>query len=377
MAKTASNLENDSLGLYVHVPFCLSKCDYCGFYSIPPTPGGVSDYLNRLAEEVSLSLTPARVRRINTVFIGGGNPTSIGYHDFRKLLQTLTDKLVLSRIEEWTIETNPETWASVGGLAAGELPGLRVSMGFQRFEDDELTFLGRRGSLSHGMEAVEDALKLTENVGIDLILGVPEFPSLAQKLGLFVGKVPVKHVSAYFLSCEKGTPYEHAVDAGERANPAEAGPEELFEVRDVLQREDFEHYEISNFSKPGFRCRHNMNYWNLGEYLGVGPSAVGTLGGSRTSNPASLDEWVAGRRRETEALSALDCRREFIMLRLRLLSDGLDLDEFSARFGPPSPSLTETLKRELESGFLIESESCFRLSAKGISFANQVISRLF
>ncbi|NLI75032.1 MAG: coproporphyrinogen III oxidase family protein [Candidatus Riflebacteria bacterium] len=363
--------------MYVHVPFCVSKCAYCGFYSLPGATGQVSAFLARLGSEVRQRLTPDLAARVGTVFIGGGNPTSLGPADFGTLLQTLTDVLGGSPIGEWTIETNPETWSrDLLPLVRG-LPGLRLSLGLQRLRDEEIAWLGRAGTAAQGRQAVEAALEATPNVGIDLILGVPELPSPARDLGTFVAALPVRHVSAYFLSLEEDTPYAAWVEAGRRADPDAAGPEDLFEVAEALAAAGFEHYEISNFARPGSRCRHNLGYWHQQDYLGLGPAAVGTFEMVRRANPGSLAGWLAGEPPATEELTGATRQREFLMLRLRLLQEGLDLEEFTRRFGPPSPALTAALSREVAAGRLIRDGSRYRLSAAGLPLANQVIAGLF
>ncbi|RCK78110.1 MAG: hypothetical protein OZSIB_1759 [Candidatus Ozemobacter sibiricus] len=367
----------DRLALYIHVPFCAGKCAYCGFYSVPATPEAIDRYLDRLDREAHERITPELAARLRTVFIGGGNPTALGAAALGRLLHTLTDILGGSPIEEWTIETNPETFRRELRPLLRPLPGLRLSIGLQRLRDEEIAWLGRSATARQGRQAIETALTITPNVGIDLILGVPELPSLAPELRSLVESLPIRHVSAYFLTLEPDTPYAEAVAAGSRQDPAETGPEELFGVAAVLQAAGFEQYEISNFARAGSRCQHNLAYWHQHEYLGLGPAAVGTLAGQRRTNPPSLPDWLADVPPTFESLDESTRQREFLLLRLRLLQEGLDLQEWERRFGPPAPTLIAALDREVAAGLLSQAGLRYRLTPAGLPFANQVIARLF
>lgn len=364
-------------GLYIHVPFCLSKCGYCAFYSTLPTSDLVTAYLARLEAELRTEID-GRIRpRIRTVFIGGGNPTSIGPGYFDKLIRIVSQSITGAAVEEWTVETNPETLSGETATILRDIPGLRLSMGLQRLRDDELELLGRRGTLSSGREALARALSLTGRVGIDLILGLPGRPSLAPALSDLVREFPIEHVSAYFLTVEEGTPLAMRVSNGEFPDPADVGPDELFEVADALATAGFEQYEISNFARPGGRCRHNMNYWNGGEYIGAGPSAVGTRSGVRRTKFSPLTPWLSGAPDAVETLTQEDRFRETVMLRLRLVSDGLDLETLARTFGKPPQGFESAVDRQCRAGMLIRKGRIVSLSREGITLANRVIADLF
>jgi len=342
-----------------------------------PTPASIEAYLDKLEDELRDEVTGSGDNDIRTLFIGGGNPTAIGAGSLDRLLRTLRCAVPETSLEEWTVETNPETLTDETAAVLREIPGLRLSMGLQRLQDGELVVLERRGNVSTGREAIKRALSLTNRVGVDLILGVPGCPSLARDLEALVSEFPIEHVSAYFLTLEEGTPLEERVGSGRFPDPADVGPEELFEVEDVLAAAGFEHYEISNFARPGGRCRHNMNYWHSGEYIGVGPAAVGTRSGVRLSKPPDLASWLRGMAGETETLAAGDIFREAVMLRLRLVSDGLDLEWLAGRFGSPSKSFHEAIDEQCIAGMLHRSGSTITLTRQGIAVANRVISSLF
>lgn len=364
-------------GLYVHVPFCLSKCGYCAFYSTIPTPSLIGAYLGRLEEEIRDELAGTIGNGIRTIFIGGGNPTSIGAVHFERLVGLIRNAVSNASIDEWTIETNPETLTDDIAAVLRNIPGLRLSMGLQRLRDDELALLERRGTCSSGQEAIRRAFSLTRRVGVDLILGVPGCPSLAPDLADLVSEFPIEHVSAYFLTIEEGTSLETRVRNGLFPDPADVGPEELFEVEDTLAKAGFEHYEISNFARAGGRCRHNMNYWHSGEYIGIGPAAVGTSSGTRRAKPFSLSPWLAGEPDGIEILTTEDRFREVVMLRLRLVSDGLDLNMLSKEFGNLPPSFERAVDRQCQAGLLRRKGSRITLTRQGLSIANRVIADLF
>ncbi len=364
-------------GLYIHVPFCLSKCAYCAFYSTLPTPDLVAAFLARLEAELSAEIDDQIRPAIRTVFIGGGNPTSLGPAHFATLIRIVTRAVSGADIDEWTVETNPETLSGETAAILRDIPGLRLSMGLQRLRDDELQLLGRRGTLSSGREALALALALTGRVGIDLILGLPGAPSLASQLSGLVREFPIEHVSAYFLTVEEGTPLAARVSEGGFPDPADIGPDELFEVADALAAAGFEQYEISNFARPGGRCRHNMNYWNSGEYIGAGPSAVGTRAGIRRTKSSPLDQWLSGAHDSTETLTVEDRFRETVMLRLRLVSDGLDLEALAQTFGRLPQGFEPAVDRQCKAGTLIRKGTVVSLTRQGITLANRVIADLF
>jgi len=251
-------------GLYVHVPFCLSRCDYCGFYSTVPGADSVEQYLPRLQQESEVARACSH-GPVKTVFIGGGNPTTLGLTGIRKLFSLLEPWLTASRPEEITLETNPETLTAELVDYLATVDGIRLSMGVQRLQDDELALLGRRARLDSVNRALDIACSRLNNVGIDLILGVPGCPSLADDLAALLRRFDVQHVSAYFLTVEEGSRLQRRILSGELPDPAETGPEELFAVRETLKNNGFEHYEISNYARSGRRCRHNMNYWLAGD----------------------------------------------------------------------------------------------------------------
>ncbi len=365
-----------STGLYVHVPFCLSRCDYCGFYSTVPVSGSVDAYLVRLAEEA----VAARVggpEAVDTVFVGGGNPTAIGLTGITRLLEIIRPFYAAKPPVEMTFETNPETLTSEIVDLLADLPGIRLSIGVQRLADSELVLLGRHARLDAVYRSLDLACARIENIGIDLILGVPGCPSLAAAAAALLQRFDLKHVSAYFLTVEANTPLHRRIEAKELPDPSEIGPEELFELRAVLLAAGFEHYEISNYARPGRRCRHNLGYWHADDYIGIGPSAVSCRNGLRLTAPADLQRWLHSCQPQQELLSAIDRRNEFLMLSLRLLSDGLDLAQLTARFGAQPTEFFAELEHQIIQGNLEKNGECVRLTDRGLAIADHVMASLF
>jgi oxygen-independent coproporphyrinogen-3 oxidase len=364
-------------GLYIHVPFCLSKCDYCGFYSVLPKKSLVEEYLQHLAEEAATyrKRLPADFA---TVFVGGGNPTSIGIEGLQRLVDAVyacVEEPV--GLREWTFESNPETLTAEIVAYLAKLPSIRLSIGIQRLDDRELAILGRQAVMASVERALDLVFSQISNVSGDFIMGVPECPSLADDLYKLVQKYPFTHISAYFLTVEEDTPLQKAVLTGQITDPTEIGPEELYEVRQALSLVGFEHYEISNYARCGFRCQHNLNYWTQGDYVGLGPAAVSCIQGHRSSNVADLRRWLAGEEAAVENLSAIDRRNEYLMLRLRLLTDGLNLSELERRFGAQPEVFNEQVCRQTDLGNLLRNGECLRLSDVGLKIADEVMAELF
>ncbi len=369
--------EIDPMGLYIHVPFCLSKCDYCAFYSITPDQSLVDNYLIHLEADLQEKMGQNR-RSVNTIFVGGGNPTCLGVKGIEKLVRIVEKYVDSGSCQEWTFETNPETVTSeLVDLLAG-LPSIRISMGIQRLQDHELQILGRRSSSKVIYEALEILAPAISNLGIDLIMGVPGCGFVSDSLGQLIKKYSIKHVSAYFLTIEPGTPLYRKVEEQRLSDPTEIGPDELFCLRDCLALEGFEHYEISNYSRPDWRCQHNLNYWLPADYIGVGPSAVSSIGTHRYTNVSDIEKWLAAASPEHEVLSYTDRQNEFVMLRLRLLKDGLNLKELVEKFGAPPANFYRNVKKLLNGGRLyVNGPDSVAMTDKGLIMADDLMASLF
>lgn len=245
--------------LYIHVPFCLSKCGYCAFYSKVPGKDDIALYLNKLRKEAKEHILPG-AKDYETIFIGGGNPSALGLAGIEQIIEIISENIDLAKVKEFTIETNPETLSIEIIDFLAQINNIRISMGVQRLQDNELKILGRNAVMNSVYSALDKVFNKIQNVSCDFILGVPGCNTISESLSSFLIKYPLKHVSAYFLGVEENTPLYEAVLNKKMADPDEIGPGEMFDVKKVLADAGFLHYEISNYAKPGYECKHNLNY---------------------------------------------------------------------------------------------------------------------
>ena len=284
-------------GIYIHVPFCRSKCTYCGFYSI--VDFSLKDsFIEALTKEFELRSQIVKDRVFKTIYIGGGTPSTLDPPDFLKIFDSLRKNYKIADNAEITVEVNPES-VSEDLIKILISEGVnRISMGVQSAVERELRLLGR----IHDLKTAERAVKLIqdqgiENINVDLIFGIPgQSVSDFEKSLEWAIKQDVKHISTYSLTLERGTELHRLVKVGKLKMPDETGVIELYRVRDkVLKNHGFVRYEISNFSRPGYECKHNLIYWYHGEYIGFGPSAASFLYESppvRFQNRRSLKLYV-------------------------------------------------------------------------------------
>ena len=368
-------------GLYVHVPFCVRKCAYCDFASeAPPHPDRIHRYLAGLAME--LGRLPQDFRP-GTVFLGGGTPTSLDDVAFARLLD-----LVAPRADgavEWTCEANPRTVTAAKAARMHAAGITRVSLGAQSFDPATLAFLGR----AHGTDDVGDAATLLRdagfaNLGVDLITAVPgrDAAALERDLDRALSLDP-QHVSAYTLSIEEGTPLAALVDMGAvKPVPDEQALADYELVRARLRAAGFVHYEISNFARPGFECRHNLLYWSGGEYLGCGPAAHSHRDGARWGNVRTLEAWADVVSRGwtpvafEERLTPEKRARETLVFSLRRL-DGVDAAAFRAATGFDLDTLCgPEIARLADQGLLERTATGVRLTGRALFISDTVFAEL-
>ncbi|MDD5701680.1 MAG: radical SAM family heme chaperone HemW [Dehalococcoidales bacterium] len=373
--ETSSNFER---GLYVHVPFCVRKCSYCDFYSRPLSSGddrALGLYIKAVLTEVE----KYRELDFTTLYLGGGTPSLLKADGLRTLVDGLRKSLDLSRISESTLEANPES-ATAGLLAAARACGIdRLSLGVQSLRDAELKSVERIHTASMAVQAIREAgLAGFENVSADVMLGLPgqDWQSLMITLETLVG-LGVQHLSMYCLSIEPHTPLADNIPPG---LPSEDDQAELYEgAAALLARRGFIHYEISNFALPGYECRHNLNYWRGGEYLGLGPAAASHLGGQRFKNRADLESYLQnpGQVEEVEKLPAREKAAEEAVLRLRLLHEGLDTDRLALKYGDENViGLVSRLNRLVREGSLLRNGPLYYLPAGKALVSNPILAEV-
>ncbi len=362
-------------GLYLHIPFCKKKCDYCDFCSFTGSDDELHrKYLKSLQKELDFGPDIS----IGTVYIGGGTPTLLSKRSLQKLMSMIRSYSAVSGTcpVECTIESNPGTIDYYKLKVLKDNGVNRLSIGAQSFDDEELKLLGRIHDSRDIYKAYEAAIKAGfSNINLDLIFGLPEqspknwISSLKEAL-----KLRPNHVSAYSLQIEKGTVFHKKY-----SSYASEDAEYLMyrDTIDLLRSEGYIHYEISNFCLPGFECRHNINYWKNGEYLGIGVSASSHIKGRRKMNTKDLEKYIfdpvhSGKKERHSQNNEI---AETMFMGLRLIK-GMDMEAFRKRF---KVSLQDLYKKELkelkEKGLLELKEGHVRLTEKGLFLANEVFER--
>ncbi|NLW84816.1 MAG: radical SAM family heme chaperone HemW [Phycisphaerae bacterium] len=364
------------LGLYVHIPFCLRKCAYCAFYSEPLGRHDPRPVIDALLAELAL-YAPAET--IATLYLGGGSPTCLPAEMLCGLIDALTTHT--GQPTEVTVECNPAQ-ADAALFGALRQRGVnRLSIGAQSFDPDELNTLGR----PHSVEAIRLAVAAAraagfDNIGLDLIFGIPgsTVKTFAQSLEEAVALEPT-HLSAYSLTWEKDTPMTQAMDAGRIAAADEAVEREMYRLLcETLAAHGYRHYEISNFARTGYECRHNLRYWHNQPVIGLGPAASGWYRGQRTTNIAAIEPYVAAIRAgrfaysEADRPAAFQIASETAILGLRL-TEGVELAGFVQMTGYDAGQLfAEAISAHEQSGLLKLTPTHLRLTEKGRSFADTV-----
>jgi oxygen-independent coproporphyrinogen III oxidase len=363
-------------GLYVHIPFCVRKCTYCDFYSLPQRLELIPAFLDAVLAEAQA----CRGRKFETLFLGGGTPSLLGPSGISILLDGLRRSFDIAGLIEATLEANPES-VTPELLQAARGAGLnRISIGVQSLSDAELQSVGRIHSASQAVSAVGAAWNNGfSNISADVILGLPgqDWSSLMVTLETLIG-LEVQHLSVYCLAIEPHTPLAAIIPAD---LPSEDTQAELFEnVCVLLAKRGFVHYEISNFALPGFECRHNLNYWRGGDYLGLGPAAASHINNRRYKNKADLEAYLqnpCGQTGESEELPAAEKAAEEAVLRLRLLNEGLKVGALAEKYGDEHLlELVSRLDRLVKEGCLLRAGGTYSLEPSLALVSNVIFARV-
>ncbi len=390
-------LMGEALSLYLHIPFCTAKCGYCDFNSYAGHEHLIPSYTQTLLHEAELWCNTAHGRPVATIFFGGGTPSLLPMGDVRVIMDGLRRVFDVAPDAEVTLEANP---GSLDEPYLRELLALginRLSIGVQSFHDDELRALDRIHSAEDAREAYRAARAAGfYNVNLDLIFGLPEQPierwqqSVEEALGL-----GPEHLSLYALTVEEGTPLARDVASGRTPAPDPDAQADQFEwTQERLARAGYEHYEISNWARPGYRCRHNLTYWECREYLGLGAGGHSYLNGVRFANAAvpstylSLVEqsWQEAQERgggasmrqivSGETITQELAMADTLILGLRL-TDGVALEDFRVRFGVDATvEFAPQLQEPFELGLIETSDGRLRLTERGRLLGNEVFARL-
>ena len=328
------------IGLYLHIPYCLHKCGYCDFNSHNINETEMEPYVRALLLEMGQAAKGAKNRTVDTIFFGGGTPTTLPFADLARILEACRRHFQVDPETEITCEANPATIPQADLAQLREAGFNRLSIGVQSFDPDELKRLERVHSVDEVYLTVERARQAGfGNLSLDLMFGLPGQTAerWRDNLQKATGLQP-EHLSAYNLTIEPDTVFHKQQSQGQLKMPPADFQRELFEIAiDILTGAGYEHYEISNYAKPGKQCRHNLNYWVNGEYIGFGAGASSTFNGERYKNtnlPARYISQINETQTAVESRETPDRRQrmgEAVMLGLRLRK-GLNLSTFEQQF---------------------------------------------
>lgn len=371
-------------GIYLHIPFCKTRCNYCNFYSVTSV-GMMPKVLSVLCNELIQRKVYLANALVESVYFGGGTPSLLPIADMERLMEVIHSQFVLSPDCEITIEANPDDLNRDKLRAIRSIGVNRISVGIQSLCDNDLLYLGRRHDAGKAIEVLNLLPSMGFNsISADLIYGIPgqSLEVLKNNLKLF-SDAGIQHISCYSLTVEAGTPLEKMIRLGTKENTSE----DLFlshfsMITQFLKEAGYLHYEISNFALEGHLARHNTHYWFQKPYLGVGPSAHSYNGISRQWNPSSITQYITqvssgNSLGEHEWLDENTLHNEYLMTRLRTMW-GISFNAFSEKFG--DDKLHRLLQRTDSfqvSGLLSKKEDCIVITEKGMLVSDYLLADLF
>lgn len=372
------NTRRRALELYIHIPFCVRKCQYCDFLSGPSDEETKDRYIEALLKEIRAA-EHTEDYEIVSVFIGGGTPSALKAEAIASIMRTLQEKFFFCEDAEVTIEANPGT-VDPEKLTIYRNVGInRLSLGLQSTDAEELKLLGRIHSYEEFLKSYEWAREAGfSNINIDLMFAIPGQTGEAWRQHLYqVAELNPEHISAYSLIIEEGTPFaEQNLDL-----PDEDTEYQMYEdTAEILERYGYRQYEISNYAKQGYMCRHNAGYWQRLEYLGFGLGASSLYGGMRFSNTHQMQEYLKESRnpdqirKDVTVLSRNEQIEEFMFLGLRM-TEGISEKKFEENFNVRLMDIYgDILQKYEETGFMEHIETKWRLTRKGIHVSNHILA---
>ncbi|WP_312833118.1 radical SAM family heme chaperone HemW [Sedimentibacter saalensis] len=370
------------LGVYIHVPFCKKKCNYCDFYSVKWNDEWETKYTEAVIDEIkSYKEMLGHKYIVDTVYFGGGTPTIIKPSNLKSILDSISIVADIDTKAEISMEANPNTLTDENLKQYRETGINRLSIGIQSLNDEILKKIGRIHNSKEALEAIDRARKHGfDNINADAMFNIPvQTTSDIEDTLTRIIERGVKHISFYSLKLEKGTPLYSMEQKNLITMPDEDEERNMYyKGRFVMEKSNLFQYEISNFAAEGFQCRHNLKYWNQEEYIGIGPSAHSFMNSIRYSNPSDLNLYCKNsiennfNRIIQEEMNKEELMFEYIMLRLRL-TEGLDANEFKRKFNVDfNEKYKEQIKYLTDNKLIENKESIVRLTQRGMDISNYV-----
>lgn len=370
--------------IYIHIPFCDHKCIYCDFYSIITTDN-ISNFLSTLKKEISFYSSRYSSDRIfSSIYFGGGTPSLMKPEYLNEIITFVKENFTITDDAEITMETNPGTVDKIKLKKFLQSGINRISIGIQSFDNYDLKFLTRIHNKETAIQTVLDANEIGfDNISIDLIFNLPKQTREKWMSNLQVAiDLPIKHISTYSLILERGTILNKLVLDGRVTIQDDDYDAELYEITiNFLGDQGFHQYEVSNFTKPGYECRHNNAYWRYRDYLSFGPSAHSFVDKKRWWNFSSLKRYISEIEKKGIAVAGSEfinnemALNEYVMLALR--SNGLDLNEFKSMFGESWLIQKNDFLIEIENRHLaVRSRGMLKLTKSGYAICDEILSKL-
>ena len=384
MAFLSKRQNKTPLGLYVHVPFCRSKCEYCDFYSLACKDDKLMDgYLDAVCAHIKEAGALAPAYKVDTIYFGGGTPSFFGADGISTILATIRRNFDVDSNAEITVECNPDS-VTDRLLHRIYAEGVnRISLGIQTDDDEILKKLGRPHTYAQAVSAFQRIRKAGfKNVSVDLMYGLPgqTLRNWQETMDNGLRLLP-EHISCYGLKVEPGTPlYSYKEIANLPDDDLQA--DMYLSAVEMLRSRGYRHYEISNFARKGLYSRHNMKYWTGGEYLGFGPSASSDFAGKRFVLSRDLQSYISGIRdggevmEDVQEIPLRERAGEYLMLRLRTYQ-GIAADEYEQKFLLPFDPIRKILAKYRELGYVgVNDDGRWNLTAKGYLISNTILSEL-
>lgn len=374
----------ETVSLYIHIPFCIKKCNYCDFLSFDNKFNLVDDYINALINEIKNYSISFSNKLVKSIFIGGGTPSILSSYNIYRLMDIIHKQYNINNDAEITLECNPGT-LNIDKVRAIKNSGInRLSIGLQSTDDSYLDSLGRIHSYNDFVENYSLVRNIgINNINVDLMFGLPnQTLSNWESTVKEIIKLEPEHISAYGLIIEEETNFYRKYYNNELSLPDETIERDMYWlVHNILKDNNYNHYEISNYAQNGYECKHNIVYWTMEEYIGLGLGASSFVNGYRNKNTSDLNDYLRLNGDinkilvESNSLTRNQFIEEYIFLGLRLL-EGINVEDFESRFGLSIFKMYKDIIQDLVNNELIEINDKFlRLTDKGIDVSNYVFAK--